>query len=1181
MKKVLLISLGVVKKACLLLMIFGFTSVINAQQVSESFESPVFPPYGWTVTAPQYYPEWKSNAGSASHGTKTAFISNQQGAGPNGRLTTPKVDLLTNETVEISFDYRVLEMGKEFPTDPDPLPATLAITKGNSTIDSDQSIVETISLLGVSSYTTKKITFTALQTGTYYFGFHLTSPDHQVFRFVLDKVIVNKIGSCQNPVTISTAALSATGVTVNWNTQTGITAWQIQNTKGALPKEGDWNTVTTNQTIITNLIPGTNYTTYVRAVCTSGGYSALPEPVSFTTACNDVINAPYSVPFTAANIPGCWQQNGPTLWKFDTLAAYEAESAGDHSLFQEYTNYAWMDGSVNTNGKISTLVSPTVNISGLTNPAVEFSVFSENSYNQVFNDLKVEVYNGTTWQTAVTLTTNSGGWKFYSIGLSELGITNTTKVRFSVTGKVDGIRNDILIDDVVFKDKTTCLPAHDITITSVTNNSAKLSWISGNTNGTWDIAYGLYNFVFEGAANITSINTPYTLNGLQSATAYDFYVRANCGNGNIGEWVGPYRFTTGCSVTTPYNEPFIGITDYPYGYYTPALMPCWQSASGGDRITGPLKYGTEDWKASTFSLYGAYTNSQDVITNVYEPNQTSWLLSPWFDLSEGQNEMVVRIALSHPIYYLTNLVNMGSDDEIEILYTLDGATWQSLKKWTIEDGLTSAYHSLLISLENITGSTVQFAFFTNSGSIKDQRYTLHVDDLTIRPKSICAEPLNLAVDGITHTSAKFSWDAYNGVSSWNIAVVNQGVTPTIWTSSTTNPYQVTDLLPNTPYDYYVKSNCIGIQDNIISGPFTFTTRCEPILAPYIETFTEQTLPECWLAAPKDYVDTFLSFYYWNFSLSVNFDAATAGDHTGTGDTNFAWVNMANLNDKEKSILKTPLIDISALQHPVLSFYAFSKNTNGSSVNKLQVEIYTGEQWVLATTIDGLTNNWAPYTIDLSNYTISGPLEARFIITVNTNGGDPSYNTILIDDVTFIEMPNCPAPFNITTTEITETTAKVEWEVVVESDWKLEYGPLGFTLGNGTVITIENGIPSINLSNLTPDTSYEIYVKSICDTEGELVGPHKFITDAEEVTGTNEIVKDNIKLYPNPVKNHLTIKSDGFIDSIIVYNIYGQKITERLFVTNTETIDFSSFSSGIYLVKVVSESKEKTFKIIKD
>lgn len=1179
MKKLLLIPPKVVKKA-LLSMIFGFAAAANAQQVSESFESPIFPPQEWTATAAMYYPGWKSNTGDASHGNRAAYITNREGAGPDGRLITPKVELLANETVEITFDYRVLEMGKEFPTDPDPLPATLSVTQGINTTNAAQFVIEAISLPGESSYITKTVTFTALQSGIYYFGFYLRSPDHQIFRFVLDKMTINKVGSCLKPTNISTTALSATGVTINWNTQPGITSWQVQSTQGDLPKESNWDTVTTNQAVLANLIQGTVYTTYVRAVCADGGHSSLSDPINFTTTCADVINAPYNVPFNAGNIPGCWEQNGPTVWSFDTLAGYDALNAGDHSVLKGYTNYAWMDASVNTNNKVSTLTSPTVNIFGLTTPAVEFYVFSENTYNQVFNELKVEVYNGTAWQTVVTLATSSVGWKFYSIGLAELGITNTAKVRFSVTGKVDGIRNDILIDDVVFKEKTTCLPASGITISSVTDNSAKLSWTSENANNAWDIAYGVYNFIFDATADITAVNNPYTLEGLESGTAYDFYVRANCGNGNVGEWTGPYRFTTGCSVAAiPYNEPFIGITDFPYGFYAPGLMPCWQSASGGDAATGPLVYGTEDWTASSYSLYGPYTNSQDVITNIYEPNQTSWLLSPWFDLSQGEHEMVVRIALSHQIYYLTNFVNMGSDDEVEILYTLDGAAWQSLKKWTVEDRLTSGYHSVIIPLENITGSNVQFAFFANSGNVKDSSYAFHVDDLTIRLKLQCPEPLNLKADGIAHTSAKLSWDAYDGVSSWKVSIVNQGVPPTDWITVNTNPYKAIDLLPNTTYDYYVMSNCIGVEDVIVSGPFTFTTRCEPIIAPYTETFAEQAVPGCWLAAPTDFADGFIFIYYWNFNLSANFDAATAGDHTAGGGTNYAWVNMANLSDKERSTLKTPLVDISALEHPALNFYAFSKNAQGSSVNKLQVEIYTGEEWVLATTITGLTNNWAPYTIDLNNYAINGPIEARFTIIANANGGDLSYNTILIDDVSFMEMADCPAPFNITTTEITETTAIVEWETAIESDWELEYGPAGFTPGNGTVITIENSDPTVSLSDLAPEKAYDVYVKSICDTEGELVGPHKFTTDA--ILGNGEIVKNNVTLYPNPVKGNLTIKADDFIGTVVVYNIYGQKITEQLFDTYTATIDFASFSSGIYLVKVASGSKEKTFKIIKD
>lgn len=1183
MKKLLLIPLGVVKKACLLFMICGLASVMNAQQISESFESPVFPPQDWKLigSTNQYDPVWKTSTGDATHGIKRAFVENYNGGGPDSWLITSKVELVANQVVDIIFDYNVTAFYAE-----NPLPAHLKITAGTSnTVAGQSTILETISITGTALYTNKKISFTAPQTGTYYFGFNAFSPHHQLFGLSLDKVIIRNAVSCVKPINLTLGTVSANGANINWGGQGTANSWQVQVTKEALPKEINWIPASQTQYTFSNLLQGTIYTAYVRSVCTGGGYSDFSEPVIFTTTCPTITAAPYVIPFIDNAIPGCWQQSGDTAWKFNTKADYAAKSAGDHSILQGYTNYAWVDGSTNTNGKSSTLTSPDVNVSGLTHPAVEFYVYSENNATPVYNKLTVEIYNGTAWQTAVTLNTNSGGWKFYSIDLNQLGITNTVRVRFTVTGNGENFHNDILIDDVSFREKTTCHPASNIAVNNITDSSVILSWTSANTDESWDIAYGSDNFVFDGTATLTSINKPYTLNNLDPSTTYVFYIRANCDNGNLGEWAGPYNFTTNCLIIVPneYQQPFNGRYIYPFSFEAPGLPACWETASGGDSTTGPLTYGGNDWKSNLDSVYGVFTHSETVTTTIFGSDHTSWLLSPLFDLSAEEYEMKVTFALSVNVNYFANLVSMGSDDEVKLLYTVDGTTWQTLKIWSAEDGFTSGSYSYIIPLENITGTTVRFAFWANAGSIDDDvQYAFHMDDLTVRPKSICAEALNLKADGITHNSAKLSWDTYNEISSWDVAIVAPGTSPTDWIFVTTNPYKAMNLLPNTTYEYYVRSVCGGIDSEIVTGPFTFTTRCEPIMAPYTETFVEEKVkPACWLINPLPSDQTFFIVDYWNFFTNVMFDAATAGDHTEGGGTQFAWMNPANLSNKEKAILTTPLVDVSGLDHPSLNFYVFSKNTLSPAVNSMKVEIYTGDEWVVATTINGLTNNWAPYTIDLTNYTITGPVEARFTITINTNGGDPTYNTVLIDDVSFIEMPNCPAPFNITTTEITQTTAKVEWEVTVESDWELEYGLAGFTPGNGTVVTIDNGIPSAILSDLNPETAYNVYIKSICDENGELIGPNKFITEAEVVTGNNEIVKDNIKLYPNPVKNDLTIRSDGFIDSVIVYNLYGQKIIDELFVANTGTIDFTSFSSGVYLVKVVSGSKEKTFKIIKD
>ena len=43
----------------------------------------------------------------------------------------------------------------------------------------------------------------------------------------------------------------------------------------------------------------------------------------------------------------------------------------------------------------------------------------------------------------------------------------------------------------------------------------------------------------------TSTTTPsYSMSGLSDNTSYDVYVQADCGSGNVSQWVGPLSVTT-------------------------------------------------------------------------------------------------------------------------------------------------------------------------------------------------------------------------------------------------------------------------------------------------------------------------------------------------------------------------------------------------------------------------------------------------------------------------------------------------------------------------------------------------------------------------------------------------------------------------------------------------------------
>ena len=76
---------------------------------------------------------------------------------------------------------------------------------------------------------------------------------------------------------------------------------------------------------------------------------------------------------------------------------------------------------------------------------------------------------------------------------------------------------------------------------------------------------------------------------------------------------------------------------------------------------------------------------------------------------------------------------------------------------------------------------------------------------------------------------------------------------------------------------------------------------------------------------------------------------------------------------------------------------------------------------------------------------------------------------------------------------------------------------------------------------------------------------------------------NVIVFPNPTSAEITVQiSDGYDEVLIeIYNEAGQLMKQYDNVTKASfTINMSTFASGIYLIKVQSETHQKTFEIIK-
>lgn len=73
----------------------------------------------------------------------------------------------------------------------------------------------------------------------------------------------------------------------------------------------------------------------------------------------------------------------------------------------------------------------------------------------------------------------------------------------------------------------------------------------------------------------------------------------------------------------------------------------------------------------------------------------------------------------------------------------------------------------------------------------------------------------------------------------------------------------------------------------------------------------------------------------------------------------------------------------------------------------------------------------------------------------------------------------------------------------------------------------------------------------------------------------------IKMYPNPVKNTLTIDANNSIQKVSVYNILGQEVLTANPKNESTTLQTSSLQKGTYIVKTDIDGNISTNKLIKE
>jgi hypothetical protein len=137
----------------------------------------------------------------------------------------------------------------------------------------------------------------------------------------------------------------------------------------------------------------------------------------------------------------------------------------------------------------------------------------------------------------------------------------------------------------------------------------------------------------------------------------------------------------------------------------------------------------------------------------------------------------------------------------------------------------------------------------------------------------------------------------------------------------------------------------------------------------------------------------------------------------------------------------------------------------------------------------------------------------------------------------------------------------------------------FEDSEGYVNEIQSKTAYQNIAN--PQT---IYVRLTNNANGSYALT-TFVIETDGVLNITENNLNNLQLYPNPVLENLSIRSQFLTSesSVVIYNLQGQQVfsEKRSPENGTINIDVSGISEGIYLLKLTSEGNAITRKLVKN
>ena len=470
-------------------------------------------------------------------------------------------------------------------------------------------------------------------------------------------------------------------------------------------------------------------------------------------------------------------------------------------------------------GKTSIIMSPLISI---TNPDTKLSFYVKNPTGG-----KLAVYistdSGQTYQQNLldSNLVNITDWTKKTYSLSSYFGNNIKLVFEATSNKLTDAGAYQYLDNIKVYETPTCAQPIDLTISSISQTSAKLSW-NLDSEGDVPTQYLITiqddngNYFYQNQAITINTYKEYVINGLSPATTYHVNLKSDCsansrGYSNLSSTV---SFTTFCNAATlPQSFDFESEVAGDVPSCFTIVAPTSASAVNSTKFNGTESAGNSLSLVSTVDAQALATtiplahNANDIQVDLYA-NTTS------------DGVILTMGLLSDPFDFST----------FEPLYTcnLTKNNWENIR--------FNTYAS-----QQGTQQNLMVGFVVSSGAAS----TVYLDDIIITSIPSCPRLEDVTIDVADSTFLEVSW--LENVPSNNYQVeVSIADSIVSYYNVTSNPCVISGLIPQTSYSLRVRSICSSNDTSEWSLVTTGTTICGASPVPFFENFDASTsLPDCW------------------------------------------------------------------------------------------------------------------------------------------------------------------------------------------------------------------------------------------------------------------------------------------------------------------------------------------------